>query len=480
MLKIDRNGPRPLYRQIKDFVLEWVRSGKVTPGSRLPPERELSRQFGVSRHTVREAIAELEREGIVYRVQGSGTYVAHRKAVVLRALVPEKEWMIPLYEAETLYNRNHPNAPIHIEVKAVGRPRLRDELILAVAAGGAPDIALIDSAWLAELAHLKFLIPIDEVVPEWVREFEDDLIPGISQGNHHTDGHLYGVQTEASASAIWYRRDLLAQVGIKSLESWEDLLEAGRRLKRARKRLGIGRFPIAFCGGMRGGETTTYQLLPLVWAVGENLVADSRPGLGPRTVDVLSDLEHLVHHEGLASPQVVAFSWDEPRRLFARGEVAIAFGGTYEKRSLQSMGKLSNREFRAKVGMGMIPGRGGQGAGVLGGMVFTVLRQSGHPELAAEVLKLVASPELVESFCMQTGRVPSRLSVARKFNSDKHWFQRKAKEILDSARSRPWSPYYTKLSIQFRLMVENTLTQRLTPARALTKARHGIEAVLAE
>ncbi|HIQ00234.1 TPA: extracellular solute-binding protein [Candidatus Bipolaricaulota bacterium] len=477
---LDRNGPRPLYRQIKDLILGWVRSGEVTPGSRLPPERELGRRFGVSRHTVREAIAELEREGVLYRVQGSGTYVAHRRATLLRALVPEREWMIPLYEAETLYNRAHPSSPIHIEVRAVGRPRLRDELILAVAAGVAPDIALIDSVWLAELAHLKFLIPIDEAAPGWAEEFETDLLPGILQSNHHADGHLYGVQTEASASVIWYRRDLLAKVGLKGLASWADLLEAGHRLKRARRRLGISQYPIAFCGGMRGGETTTYQLLPLVWAVGEDLVVGTRPGLGAGTAAVLTDLEQLVHREGLASPQVVAFSWDEPRRLFSRGEVAIAFGGTYEKRPLQSMGKWSNREFQATVGMGMIPGREGEGASVLGGMVFTVLRQSGHPELAAEVLKLVASPELVESFCLRTGRVPSRTSVARKLNTDKHWFQREAESILARARPRPWSPYYSKLSIQFRLMVENALTQRLSPEQALTRARHGIEAVLAE
>ena len=128
----------------------------------------------------------------------------------------------------------------------------------------------------------------------------------------------------------------------------------------------------------------------------------------------------------------------------------------------------------------MIPGRDGEGASVLGGMVFTLLRQSGHPELAAEVLKLVASPELVESFCLRTGRVPSRTSVARKLNTDKHWFQREAEWILARARPRPWSPYYSKLSIQFRLMVENTLTGRLSPEQALTRARHGIEAVLAE
>ncbi|MGI9287107.1 MAG: FadR/GntR family transcriptional regulator, partial [Pseudomonadales bacterium] len=58
------NGQR-LYRQVLDKMLTILASGEYPPGSRLPPERELSERFGVSRPTIREAIIALEVKGAV-------------------------------------------------------------------------------------------------------------------------------------------------------------------------------------------------------------------------------------------------------------------------------------------------------------------------------------------------------------------------------------------------------------------------------
>src|SRR5206468_4278245 len=52
--------PRRLYRQIADQIRTLIRSGEFSAGSRLPPERDLARQLGVSRPSVREALIALE------------------------------------------------------------------------------------------------------------------------------------------------------------------------------------------------------------------------------------------------------------------------------------------------------------------------------------------------------------------------------------------------------------------------------------
>src|SRR5207302_40380 len=67
--------PRRLYRQIADQIRTLIRSGEFSPGSRLPPERDLARQLGVSRPSVREALIALEVEGLVEVKIGSGIYV---------------------------------------------------------------------------------------------------------------------------------------------------------------------------------------------------------------------------------------------------------------------------------------------------------------------------------------------------------------------------------------------------------------------
>ena len=65
----------PKYLEIVNWINEQIREDKILPGQKLYSENELSKMFGLSRQTVRHAIAVLEKAGIVNRIQGSGTYV---------------------------------------------------------------------------------------------------------------------------------------------------------------------------------------------------------------------------------------------------------------------------------------------------------------------------------------------------------------------------------------------------------------------
>ena len=66
---------RRLYRQIADQIAALIESGEYARGARLPPERDLAQQLGVSRPSVREALIALEVEGYVEVRVGSGVYV---------------------------------------------------------------------------------------------------------------------------------------------------------------------------------------------------------------------------------------------------------------------------------------------------------------------------------------------------------------------------------------------------------------------
>ena len=67
--------PQRLYRQIAEQLRSLIASGEFSPGSRLPAERDLAKQLGVSRPSVREALIALEVEGIIDVRTGSGIYV---------------------------------------------------------------------------------------------------------------------------------------------------------------------------------------------------------------------------------------------------------------------------------------------------------------------------------------------------------------------------------------------------------------------
>jgi GntR family transcriptional regulator len=69
---------RSLRHSIANGLRRRVVTGDLSPGDRLPSEPDLARTLGVSRSSLRAAIALLEEDGLVQRLHGSGTYVTHR------------------------------------------------------------------------------------------------------------------------------------------------------------------------------------------------------------------------------------------------------------------------------------------------------------------------------------------------------------------------------------------------------------------
>jgi GntR family transcriptional regulator len=80
----DRDADRPLYAQVRERLIERIRSGEWKPGQLIANEFEIAAEFGVSQGTARKAIGDLASEGLVVRRQGRGTFVVeHTPAHVL-------------------------------------------------------------------------------------------------------------------------------------------------------------------------------------------------------------------------------------------------------------------------------------------------------------------------------------------------------------------------------------------------------------
>lgn len=76
-ISLDKSSPLPLYHQLKESLKHSIIH--LPADTALPSEPELALHFGISRPTVRQAISTLATEGYVYKIQGKGTFVAHRK-----------------------------------------------------------------------------------------------------------------------------------------------------------------------------------------------------------------------------------------------------------------------------------------------------------------------------------------------------------------------------------------------------------------
>jgi GntR family transcriptional regulator, N-acetylglucosamine utilization regulator len=79
MTHLKRNAPSPLYVQLKETLYAEIRAQRLKPNQQLPSERELCAKYRVSRMTVRQALIELARAGMIYSRVGKGTFVSEAK-----------------------------------------------------------------------------------------------------------------------------------------------------------------------------------------------------------------------------------------------------------------------------------------------------------------------------------------------------------------------------------------------------------------
>ena len=92
-----RTGRGPRYQQLQRHIVSSIQSGKLAAGDQLPPERDLAELAGISRVTVRKAVAQLVADGLIEQRQGAGSFVrsaAPKLEQSLSALVSFTENML--------------------------------------------------------------------------------------------------------------------------------------------------------------------------------------------------------------------------------------------------------------------------------------------------------------------------------------------------------------------------------------------------
>ncbi len=173
-----------IYEDIVQQIMGLVTSGKLKSGDQLPPERELSETFQVSRASVREAIRALESMGLVESRPGNGTYIsANRVESIIQPLATlllhEKDGLLELLEARKVIEP-------HLTYLAAKRATLEDiermERILAeqeaqIAAGGTGVEA--DTAFhnaLAEASKNKVLLRLVNGIVDLLAESREKAL----------------------------------------------------------------------------------------------------------------------------------------------------------------------------------------------------------------------------------------------------------------------------------------------------------------
>lgn len=467
-MAIDPAQPIPLYFQLKTLLVEEILGGKYGPGDRLPTEHELCELHGVSRNPVNRALSELADEGVLLRQRRRGTFVnphwlaRQPDGPEMRLVVPEGHW------AE--HARSAAPEAVRLSAVSVPLPELHATITRAVAEGRGPDLAVLDSVWVSELAAAGFLRPLDEVDPGWLRDVHDQefLEPFVS-ANRYED-RTYAVQAEADVAGLWFRRGALGEAGLSVPATWDDL--------RATVALaGHDRAPVAVPGGLRAGETTTYCLLGLLAGNGASVLAEGEVTVdSDEVVETLELVRDLVA-AGVVAREAASYEWDQPIRLLAKGTATIAFGGSYDAPALAAATGLELDRLWEEFGFVPMPGGPGREPATLaGGMVYAIFHQAAHPDLSMQLLRRLTTPEALAAMARATAQIPPRASAVSLVAADVPFLADTA-AMLEHALVRPAIPSYPRVSAQLQAMLESVIVGRHGPAEAAARAAELVSAI---
>lgn len=171
--------PDPLWMQASNLIKQEVGSGALREGSRLPPERELCTQLGISRVTLRKALQQLVEEGVLSSSHGRGWYVA--------AVPAAKEWPNSLESFSETARRMGLESTSIVRRAESGSASLDEAEAIGVAPG--TPVFRLDRIRLLDAVP----IALDEsVVPA-------ALLPDVSRADFTTDS-LYDLLEDAGSA----------------------------------------------------------------------------------------------------------------------------------------------------------------------------------------------------------------------------------------------------------------------------------------
>lgn len=193
---IDKKSPIPFYFQLKDLLRKEIAEEDLQPGDRIPGDHQLCERFGVSRTVVRQALTELEYEGVIERVRGRGTFVAAPK---------EPQGLVQSLRG------------LHQDVALHGK-RLRSDVrrMERVPADGAiaTDFGIEPGTELLQIERLRHIDDVPWVLT--VTYLPVDLVTGLTRGDLQT-GSLYAWLEERGVRLVSSHRGVEARIASSAL-----------------------------------------------------------------------------------------------------------------------------------------------------------------------------------------------------------------------------------------------------------------------
>jgi multiple sugar transport system substrate-binding protein len=351
--------------------------------------------------------------------------------------------------AELVRDFERENPGVHVQVQQIPWGAAHEKLLTAYVGGATPDLGQIGNTWVSEFATLRAIEPLDAHVGASAGIDSSRFFSGIWDTNV-IDGHTYGIPWYVDTRVLFYRTDVLARAGYRTMPTtWSEWRGAMEAVKRA---AGKDRYAIFL-------PTNEFmQAMILGMQNGSPMLADhdTRGAFEDSTFKNAFAFYLDMFRSGLAPPMGnndIANVYQE----FERGTFAMYITGPW------NLGEFRRRlpeSLQSSWSTAPLPGPTGSASGIsiAGGSSLVLFRGSKHKTEAWRLIEFLARPEQQVRFYRLTGDLPARReawndsSLTQDATIHAFW------EQLQRVRSQPKIPEWELISI--RLMEKSELAIR--------------------
>ncbi|MBN8261096.1 MAG: sugar ABC transporter substrate-binding protein [Xanthomonadales bacterium] len=364
------------------------------------------------------------------------------------------------------FERRHPG--IEVRLQQLPWTAAHEKLLTAFAGDALPDVVPMGNTWIAEFAALDALEPLDARIAAHPGFDAADFYAGAWDSGV-IDGKAYAVPWYVETRLPYYRRDLLAKVGVGSPpRDWE----AWRAAMRAVRDAGASEFGILL-------PTNEFEpLLNLAVQQGEPLLRDGGRYGNFRSAGFRRTLAFYksLFDEGLA-PRVdntrISNVWNE----FGRGMYSYYISGPWNIAEFRKRLPPALADAWATMAL---PGPDGPGASVIGGTSFVVFRSSRSKDAAWALVAWLSEPRQQRELHRLVGDLPPRRSAWRDpaLSGDANAMAFRAQ--LERAVPAPKVPEWERIAQDMRIVAEQMVAGRLSVDQAAAELDRRADAILAK
>ncbi|MCL4745401.1 MAG: sugar ABC transporter substrate-binding protein [Burkholderiaceae bacterium] len=375
-----------------------------------------------------------------------------------------------LAESIARFEKNNPD--IKVKVQVLPWHQVAAQVVQATAAGRTPDVARILGWDLPTLVAAGSLAPLNEFTDKWPKEVRADFM--IDWDATVWNGQKLAIPYELRIPLLWYRADLLKEVGKGVPRTIDELVDAGKALNARKNTQGM---VIGLSRASQASAFAEWLMVMLHYYGGEVLDSKGEPKFnGEAGVKVVKLLKRLVD-EGVMPRSVVGYTYEEVFQGVVAGTIGMNVLGSHRVVTAREAGKYGSRLQTAPI-----PGETADkpAPAYVFGWNLVVGKHSKNKEAAWKFVEHMTNPESQVATARMTGELPTRISPYGNefFKGDKAAEVQGWREYIQKHGFAPRYPEkYVEITQLIVDAVQEAIVRNVDPKEALDRAAARMKAL---